>query len=225
MDRRMRWNLVRSGLFGSALLLMIAGGLTVGCHTPVAVEAPRMPVAGTSTVVRLRPGLVINFTLLLGGKKEFTETSMRVTEEGMIALPLLGLRCVKDQTLSQLRDQLTDAYGRFYVNPQVVVEFDRDEGPDAISPWGYVTVLGRVRNPGRISLPATRDMTVSGAIQKAGGFGSSANVDGILVTRRCGADRTETRIVSLHAVGDGTKVDDDLMLQSEDVVYVPEARF
>ena len=86
-------------------------------------------------------------------------------------------------------------------------------------------MLGRVKTPGRVGIPATRDLTVSGAIQKAGGFQTSARTESILVTRRGSNGEATTYTISLNAVGAGGKVDDDLPLQSEDVVFVPEARF
>ena len=176
-------------------------------------------------MVRLRPGLVINFSLLVSGQEEFGEKSKRISDAGMLVLPLLGTVTVKDATLEQLGEQLTELYRKYYVNPQVILDFVRDTSPDGVSPWGYVTVLGRVKSPGRISLPATRDLTVSGAIQKAGGFNSSARGDAILVTRRAADGTQVTREVNLLAVGTGRQVTDDMMLQAEDVVFVPEARF
>ena len=217
---------IRSARLSGAVLGVI---LCLGCQTtaPAPVvehDVEEMPI-GEPAVVRLRPGLVINFSLLVAGQEEFEEKSKRVSDAGTVVLPLLGAVAVKDITLEQLGEQLTERYRKYYVNPQVIVDFVRDGGPDGISPWGYITVLGRVKNPGRISLPATRDLTVSGAIQKAGGFSSSARGEAILVTRRSAEGSLVSREVNLLAVGTGSMVDEDMMLQAEDVVYVPEARF
>ena len=85
--------------------------------------------------------------------------------------------------------------------------------------------MGRVKIPGRVAIPATRDMTVSGAIQKAGGFGPSAKENAILVTRSLPNNQTETRTINLKAVGTAGRLDDDIVLEANDVVYVPEAMF
>jgi polysaccharide export outer membrane protein len=116
-------------------------------------------------------------------------------------------------------------YKDYFVNPQVIVDFVRDENKEGISPWGYVTVLGRVKKPGRIAIPATRDLTVSGAIQQAGGLDTSAQLGAIHVTRRAPNGKTVTKDVNLNAIGVGGRVEDDIVLESDDVVYVPESTF
>ena len=66
---------------------------------------------------------------------------------------------------------------------------------------------------------------MSGAIQKAGGFGASAKESAILVTRSLPNNQTETRTINLKAVGTAGRLDDDIVLEANDVVYVPEAMF
>ena len=188
-----------------------------------AVESARPPAR--PEVARIRPGLVISFSLLVGGKVEFGEVTKRISDAGTLVLPLLGTVRVQDVTLEELGNQLVDRYSRYYVNPQVIVDFVRDSTGEGLSPWGHVTVLGRVKTPGRVSIPATRDLTVSGAIQKAGGFHTSARSEAILVTRRNARGETTSREINLHEVGAGGRVSDDLVLEADDVVYVPEARF
>lgn len=195
--------------------------------TPAAgAVAPQVPVVTSRVdVVKLRPGLVVNVTVLVAGKKEFEETAKRVTDEGTLSLPLLGRMDVKDLSLEALITRLTGQYQKYYVNPQVIVEFVRDTGTEGISPWGYVTVLGRVKNPGRIALPATRDMTVSGSIQKAGGFNTSAKTSAILVTRKGADGRPFSREIDLDAVGADGRTEEDVVVEAGDVVFVPELRF
>lgn len=230
---------------GVALALLLSA--TTGCVTrlPVATVAEDVPDAvpadsvpakpaddapsglpdRTAEMARLRPGLVIGFSMLVAGKAEFPESIKQVSDTGTLVLPLLGKVKVDGLTLEELSAELTARYNRFFVDPQVILEFVRNGTGEGVSPWGFVTVLGRVKSPGRIAIPATRDLTVSGAIQKAGGFQSSARSDAILVTRRSARGETTTRPVNLNAVGAGGRVEDDLLLQAEDVVFVPETRF
>lgn len=232
--------------------LLLAIGLFTGCQSashswktktveppdtsprsspPAEQAAPALPVTtpaatqDVSAVVRLRPGLVVNMTVLVSGKKEIEETAKRISDKGTMVLPLLGTLEVKDCTLEQLGDRLNGMYKKYFVNPQVIVEFVRDANAEGISPWGYVTVLGRVKNPGRIALPATRDLTVSGGIQKAGGFNTSAKTDAILVTRRTPDGKSTTREIDLNAVGADGRTEDDIVVEADDVVFVPESRF
>lgn len=223
-----------------AIAWVVLAAALAGCASPAAraraaaappVAPPPAPAVETAQpparpeVARIRPGLVISFSLLVGGKVEFGEVTKRISDAGTLVLPLLGTVRVQDVTLEELGNQLVDRYSRYYVNPQVIVDFVRDSTGEGLSPWGHVTVLGRVKTPGRVSIPATRDLTVSGAIQKAGGFHTSARSEAILVTRRNARGETTSREINLHEVGAGGRVSDDLVLEADDVVYVPEARF
>ena len=176
-------------------------------------------------IVRLKPGLMISMSVLVSGKKEIDEPAKRISDEGSIMLPLLGETTVAEMSLDELQKKLTSQYRKYFVDPQIILDFVRDTGAEGISPWGSVTVLGRVKTPGRVAIPATRDLTVSGAIQKAGGFGSSAKDSAILVTRSLPNGQTESRTINLRAVGTAGRLDDDIILEANDVVYVPEAMF
>lgn len=234
---------IRTRAWCSLALLALSAGLLAGCQTssptgrkarqavgpepatPLAVHVDDLMPARKLEVAKLRSGLVISFSLLVAGKEEFGEMIKRVSDAGNVVLPLLGTVAVSDLTLEQLGKELTVRYTKYYVEPQVIVDFVRDGGGEGLSPWGYITVLGRVKVPGRVSIPATRDLTVSGAIQKAGGFNSSARSESILVTRRDSSGKLVSQEINLNAVGAGVRVEDDIVLQADDVVNVPEARF
>ena len=176
--------------------------------------------------VNLRPGLLLDIKVIVTGKNQLEPGAIRISDQGSIFLPMLGSVPANNITLDALRDDLTARYRRYFVNPEVLVDFARDASGEGLSPWGYVTVLGRVKNPGRIMIPATRDLTVSGAIQGAGGFDKSARINAISVTRRNPDGNGQTqRIVNLNAVGSDGKAEEDFVLGADDVVFVPEARF
>ena len=174
---------------------------------------------------KLRPGLVISVNVLVAGKMEIELVGKRVSEKGTIAMPLLGIVSVKDLTLEELSAKLTTSYNEFFVNPQVIVEFVRDDNKEGLSPWGNVTVLGRVKMPGKISIPATRDLTLSAAIQQAGGFDTSAKETAIRITHRRTDGTLHTREIDLHSVGAQGVVEDDVLLEPDDVIFVPEMVF
>lgn len=218
---------------GCALLAAGTGCLTQPARTPAAglaveIDASRENAGGTpphGLSGQLRPGLVINVAVFVAGKKEIEQNGKRVSDGGTLALPLLGIIECRAETLDALSDRLTAAYREYFVNPQVIVEFVRDDNKEGLSPWGYVTVLGRVKKPGRIALPATRDLTLSGAVQQAGGFDSSAKDTAIRVTRRYRDGSVKTMEVNLKAVGSEGLFGRDIVLQAEDVVFVPELVF
>lgn len=209
---------------GGALLALLA--LLAGCRSlPPSPPADAAGPARSAGAVKLRPGLVISITVLVAGKKEIEEPSKPVSDNGTIDLPLLGSLPIQDMTLDSLSATLTERYRKFFVAPHVIAEFDRTGSGDGICPWGYATILGRVKAPGRIAIPPTRDLTISGVIQKAGGFSSSAKAGALLITRRDPAGKPVTREINFNAVGAGGQIEDDILIEADDVVFVPESRF
>lgn len=176
-------------------------------------------------VARLKPGLAVQVDVLVLGKKEIEERSKRVSDEGTIMLPLVGAIRVEGMTLMELSAELARRYGTFFVRPQVVVDFVTEKGADVASPWGYVTVLGSVKNPGRVNIPATQDLTLSAAIQQAGGLKPSGKESAIKVSRRGESGKSETFDVNLRALGTRGEKGEDPTLQAGDVVFVPEMVF
>ena len=218
--RRWRWAAGRARLAGLFLCLLVG---MAGCRS-----APPFGhgAAGKNVEeVKLRPGLVISMSILVAGKKEIDEPTKRVSDGGTIVLPLLGEMEVANMSLDELQGQLAERYKKYFIQPQVILDFVRDANAEGISPWGFVTVLGRVDTPGRIAIPATRDMTVSSAIQKAGGFAPSAKETAILVTRSLPNWKTEKRTINMRAVGTAGRLEEDIILEADDVVFVPEVMF
>lgn len=192
---------------------------------PVLVPtASTVAVAETSSP-RLRPGLLLSVQVVVSGVREVDEPRKRIQDDGHIILPLVGAVATAGMTVEDLRDHLRDLYNsRYFINPQVMVEFvseDRKGG----SAWGTVTVLGRVKEPGLVDIPPTQDLTVTRAIQQAGGFDTSARLTAIRITRQLPDGHVKTMEVNLKALGTLGRADEDLPLRPGDIVYVPEAIF
>jgi polysaccharide export outer membrane protein len=205
-------------------VLFMLGGLLAcaGCQS----TRPDSGAAAAATVAdvgaRLRPGLTVNVQVLVTGQKEIDEKNRRVLESGFITLPLVGDVLVEGMTIREAQVVLRVLYGKFFVAPQVLVECVMESGEAAVSPWGHVTVLGRVKKPGHVNMPPTRELTVSRAIQLAGGLDTSARSGAIRVTRTRG-NSTEHFEVDLDRIGARGQSKDDIQLMPGDVVYVPEA--
>ena len=149
------WHGVGSRVGCVALALGLLAG-NPGCKS--APSFGHDEVGKNMEIVKLRPGLIISMSVLVAGKKEIDEPSKRISDGGTIALPLLGEMDISDLSLNELQAKLTKSYQQYFIEPQVILDFVRDTGADGISPWGFVTVLGRVKIPGRVAIPATRDM-------------------------------------------------------------------
>ena len=146
-----------------------------------------------------------------------------VDQNGDITLPLLLQKPVACDglTLEALKQKLVKEYSHFYRQPQITVTFAPYDGK-GVSPWGTVTVLGEVANPGPVNMPATMDLTVTKVLQAAGGLRPFADRTNIRVTR-CDKDGKQTRYyVDLNEIGKDGRVDKDMSLRAGDVVWVPE---
>jgi len=172
----------------------------------------------------LKPGFLVRVTVLASGKREIDAEVIRVSDNSILDLPLIGPVPVKGMTLTELNAALQGRYQDYFIEPQVLAEFVVEDRPDAISPWGSVVVLGRVRTPGRVNIPPTQDLTVSGAIQQAGGLDTSARLSSIRLTRRKPDGGTERKTIDFTSVGEG-RLENDLILQPGDVIFVPEKVF
>jgi polysaccharide biosynthesis/export protein len=190
---------------------------------PPAVTVKESRSGGASAVVK--PGFVIRIAVMASGKKEMEDSEKRISDNGDVTLQLLGTVHVAGLTLDELKAKLNTLYGEYFNQPQVVVDFVKDSEQDGASPWGSVTVMGRVVRPGRIPIPPTRDLTVSGAIQQCGGFSTSARDDAIRISRRKSDGTAESFDVNLKAAGANGQLEEDKALQSGDVIFVPEKRF
>ena len=171
----------------------------------------------------LRMGLVLNVAVRVGDKLEVDPMEVRIMDKGEISLPMIGTVACEGMTLPQLRRALEERYGAFYREPDISLSFVYDDA--SLSPWGRVLVQGRVVREGWVNIPPTRDMTVSRAIQIAGGYNSSAKKNAIIVTRRLADGDKNVLRVDLERVGRKGEIERDIGLLPGDVVYVPESKY
>lgn len=213
----------------SALLLM---SVLFGCITqrevgdsPAEMDAS---VIETFTEVNdkrvtLRSGVVFSMLVDVDGLNEIKEEHIRLQQDGCAVLPMVGSVNLSGLSLPEASLRLQKLYSTYYQDtPLVRLQFSTDDGS---APWGYVTVLGRVRKPGRVNLPPTRDLSVSGAIQGADGLDTSANLKAVRISRMNPAKGSQQVVVNLEQVGEEGTAAQDLWLRSGDVVYVPETIF
>ena len=169
--------------------------------------------------------MLIRVTVYVSGKREIDEEAKRVSDNNQVDMPLIGNIPVDGMTLRDLNATLQVKYRDYFINPQVVAEFVVEDNRDAMSPWGSIVVLGRVKTPGRVNIPPTQDLTLSAAIQQAGGFDTSAKTSSIRLTRRKADGGTERIAIDFSSIGKHGDVDNDLMLKPGDQVFVPESVF
>lgn len=213
---------------------LVAGLMVIsaaGCRT-TQTDSLASDAASDATVKRfagekqekvvLRAGVMFSLLVEVDGLNELSVNDLRVRQDGTAVLPMVGEVAVDGLSLSEASDKLSALYSKYYTQkPLIRLQFLIDGDS---SPWGYITVLGRVKKPGRVNLPPTRDLTVSGAIQGADGFDSSANLKAVRISRTDANNISSQMIVDMDKIGEGAS-GKDVQLKAGDVVYVPETIF
>ena len=187
-------------------------------ETPDKGEDP----GGQPAAPKLRAGLQVRLSVYVSGKPEIDAKVTRVSDNNQLDLPLVGMVDVGGMTLRDLNAALQTRYRDFFVNPQVMADFMVDDNPDAISPWGSVDVQGRVKKTGPVNIPPTQDLTVSKAIQLAGGFDTSPKMSAIELTRHKAAGGTERILIDFTEVDRKGSPGKNLVLKPGDQIFVPE---
>ncbi len=143
----------------------------------------------------------------------------RVSSEGEISYPLLGILRVEGMTVRELEKNIQQLLDRDYiVNPHVVV-FTKEYHLNIIS------VMGEVKKPTTIDLNKNKVSTILEAISMAGGFSDTANKNKIQIIRATPDGSKEYITVKLDSLikklkSGEAELDDRLSLKPGDVVMV-----
>ncbi len=172
------------------------------------LPAPGLPVSVPASYTL---GIDDVVSVLITGFPEQSMPQVAVGPDGTITLPLLNAVPVVGQTPAQLQTRLTTAYRKFIVRPIVSVSLLRKRPQ-------YVTFSGFVGRAGQTEYrPGQR---IIEALAASGGIPQTGNAAAITVQHSNGQSQT------LDLTHPETKADSpqNIVLQSGDVVYVPEQR-
>ena len=86
-----------------------------------------------------------------------------------------------------------------------------------------IFVYGRVNKPGAIKVRRSKIPTLQRAIAQAGGFAEGASKGGVILTRKSGEGKEIRTKVNVKDIINGKR--EDIQLQENDVIYVPESIF
>src|SRR5438128_11297087 len=140
---------------------------------------------------------------------------LRVNDNGELEVPYIGLVPAKGRTCRDLAFAIKAALEKeYYYHATVILAIERVSEKSR----GRIYVYGSVKGQGPQEIPADESYTVSKAIIRAGGFGDFANKRKVKVTRRNGQDFT----VDLKRVIEEGRTDEDMVLQPDDQIYVPQ---
>ncbi len=145
-------------------------------------------------------------------------TTVRVSQQGQISLPLLGVISIKALTVSGLEQRLREVYDKYIHNPQVAVlvkEFRQ-----------RVSIIGAVQKPGVVEL--TGPKTVLDVLALAGGVTDKAGTQ-VHISHE-GPKGRETRVIDLLALANNASLITadgsgliTMPVQPGDVINVPPA--
>ncbi len=185
--------------------------------------APDLPT--TDTVMRTNSMSVLDDKKKLGSNdyvsfrvvedRDSESQHLRVNDNGELEVPYIGLVPARGRTCRDLAYTIKSALEKeYYYHATVILAIDRVSEKAR----GRIYVYGSVKGQGPQEIPADETYTVSKAIIRAGGFGDFANKRKVKVTRKNGQDFT----VDLKRVIEEGKSDEDVALQPDDQVYVPQ---
>jgi polysaccharide export outer membrane protein len=200
--------------------------LMVGALMAVALA----PARGEETTATAKSGRTMSYSIRTTDKLRITvfqeddlSTICRVDAKGTVNLPLVGEIRVHGLTLSQAERTIEAAYrdGLFLRKPEVTVAVE-EYAPREVS------IQGQVKNPGRYPLPVESSMSVVELVTKAGGFTDTALGTGVRVTRILPDGTTKVITLDVESLIKGksdtknTEQNSALLLEPDDIVYVPE---
>jgi polysaccharide export outer membrane protein len=190
---------------------------------------PKAPPADlpstTSTVMRTNSMTVLDDKKKLGSNdfvsfrvvedRDNDSQRLRVNDNGELEVPYIGLVPAQGRTCKELAYAIKAALEReYYYHATVILAVDRVSEKSR----GRIYVYGSVKAQGPQEIPADESYTVSKAVIRAGGFGDFANKRKVKVTRKNGQDF----MVDLKRVIEEGHTEDDVVLQPDDQIYVPQ---
>jgi protein involved in polysaccharide export with SLBB domain len=141
--------------------------------------------------------------------------SVSISKEHTITLPLVRSVNLRGKTVRQAEEMIRAVYDKDYlVNPQVSVQVLKYAERS-------VNIVGQVNKPGRIEFPQERELSIVEAITLAGGFTRLADLKKVKLTRVAPGGENDAQEINVDVMmKSGGK--ESVMLQKDDVIFVPE---
>ncbi|WP_133716164.1 MULTISPECIES: polysaccharide biosynthesis/export family protein [Methylocaldum] len=204
-----------SGRLARLMTLIIIMGC-YGCTVNRPVLDPSVALAEVESRYEVPPNYIIQPGDQLDVKffytPEFNE-SVIVRPDGKISLQLIDDVQAAGINPAKLDEVLTNAYSGELKDPAVTVLVRTLTEP-------RVYLAGDIAKPGFITV--RNKIGVLQAIDEAGGFLETANINDVTVIRKGPNNQPLTHEVDVENILDGELSDSDFLLQPTDVVFVPK---
>lgn len=192
---------------------------------PTIPKATTVDKSTTSTVMRTNSMAVLDDKKKLGSNdyvsfrvvedRDNESQRLRINDSGELEVPYIGLVPAAGRSCKELAYSVKAALEReYYYHATVIIAVDHISEKSR----GKVYVYGSVKGQGPQEIPPDESYTVSKAIIRAGGFGDFADKKKIKLTRKSG----ETVTVNLKRVIEEGRTDEDVVVQPDDQIYVPQ---
>ncbi len=164
---------------------------------------------------RLRPGDKLGFRVAEDAEEP---KPLMVTDSGEIELPSgFGRFIATGKTCRSLAQEIKVALEKDYYKRATV-----QLGLDAYNNVrGKAYVSGQVSKPGPVNIPVDAPLKLSQAILLAGPPTQWAKLTMVKVVRQAGKD-TQTKIIDVSAILNQGRLENDIALEPDDLVIVPE---
>ena len=229
---------MRLGVYAISLALTVSAAfgqryVPQDSASPVAPVIPQLdkaptpdtPLTPNSAVLRTNSMAVLDDKKHLGPNdyvsfrvvedRDNDSQRLRVNDNGELEVPYVGLVPAQGRTCKELAYAIKSLLEKeYYYHATVILAVDRVSEKSR----GRIYVYGSVKAQGPQEIPPDESYTVSKAVIRAGGFGDFANKRKVKVTRKNGKDFT----IDLKRVIEEGHTDEDLALQPDDQIYVPQ---
>lgn len=139
-----------------------------------------------------------------------------IRPDGKITLPLKGEVTAAGLTPNELKDKITSLFADMLKQPEVTVSVE------SFNKNNFVYILGEVHKPDYYAIESPT--TVTQLLARAGVLTSTANLDTVLVLSRSKDGKPVGRLVNVNKILKEANLNDDLLLNRFDVVYVSQTR-
>ena len=192
---------------------------------PSVAKSPPPDLATTSTVMQTNSMTVLDDKKKLGSNdyisfrvvedRDNDSQRLRVNDNGELEVPYVGLVQAEGKTCRELAYSIKGLLEReYYYHATVILAVDRVSEKSR----GKIYIYGSVKTQGPQEIPADESYTVSKAVIRAGGFGDFANKRKVKVTRKNGKEFN----IDLKRVIEEAHTEEDMVLQPDDQIYVPQ---
>jgi polysaccharide export outer membrane protein len=174
-----------------------------------------------STVLE-KPQITVNLTEIHSPLEDFLQAvgptgktrsiKVKVLPDGTIYMPLIGPVPARGHTLRDIQREIDAAYAAKKLDVAVSVV------PSTLH-VGTTLVFGEVGTPGKVE--SDRPLTVLMAVAQAGGVRTTGSLDNVRVFYVGNDGVPHVRVVNLSAVMDDLRLEQDMVVPPNSVIYVP----